>query len=186
MINQFFYFPGPNLKTSLKGHEMVNSNGNLVVIGGRSGSKYQSSLHVLSCYNGYCQWQELQQKLQTARMNFVAMTVPDDFVDCCDLSLDPSCVCKTTNSWECPNSSKCIQEDQKCDGLVNCHDQSDEMNCLKCQDEAWKCLNSSQCIHESLLCDGHEDCEEHSATQSGFSDRAARPIYNEGEGLALS
>ena len=64
---------------------MVNSNGNLVVIGGYSGlGVYQTSLHQLACYNGYCQWHKMQQKLQTARRHFVAITVPDDFV-----GLDP-------------------------------------------------------------------------------------------------
>ena len=63
------YFSGPSLKKALWGHEMVNLNGKLVVIGGDDGSSLQDSLHELACYNSYCFWQEMEQKLKKRDMN---------------------------------------------------------------------------------------------------------------------
>ena len=72
---------------------MVNLNGKLVVIGGSDGIGAQDSLHELACYNSYCFWQEMEQKLKNGREDFVAIAVPDAFVDCCDTS-------KNANQYE--------------------------------------------------------------------------------------
>ena len=134
---------------------MVNSNGNLVVIGGKSANDYQSSLHVLSCYNGYCQWQELQQKLQTARAWFVAMTVPDDFVDCCDLSLDASCgkTCNEDDEIRCKSSYRCIKKTSLCDGIKDCADYSDETDLLCSEDDICECENGQGTVRLKYLFD---------------------------------
>jgi len=125
----FFDFAGPNLTISLFKHSMVNSQGNLVVIGGSSSGYYdsQSSFYQMSCYNGYCQWQEMKQKLKTPRRWFVAMTVPDSFADCCDTSVDPKCtkICKE-DEVKCKTTFRCIKKSSLCDGTIDCDDYSDE------------------------------------------------------------
>ena len=112
-------------------HEMVNLNGKLVVIGGHDGSSYQDSLHELACYNSYCFWQEMEQELKTGRYSFVAMAVPDAFVDCCDTSVDPKCteVCKK-DEIKCKTTFRCIKKSSLCDGTKDCSDDSDEDNCI--------------------------------------------------------
>ena len=85
------YFSGPSLKKALATHEMVNLSGKLVVMGGHDGRSWQDSLHELACYNSYCFWQEMAQKLKNGRDFFIAMAVPDAFVDCCDTSVDHQC-----------------------------------------------------------------------------------------------
>ena len=176
---------------SLYAHAMLNFNGNLVVIGGDSGlDKYQSSLLVLSCYDGHCQWQTMPQQLKTARSYFVAFTVPDSFVDCCDTSKDPNCfkVCKegevrnkTSNrcisisslcngngqncsnaTWECQNQrqQQFILSAARCDGEDDCIGGSDEHDCNNCTENAWLCNDGSKCIKMEQKCDGEKQCKD--------------------------
>ena len=112
---------------------MVNSQGNLVVIGGSRGQiAYQPSFYQMSCYNGYCQWQEMKQNLKTPRENFVAMTVPESYVDCCDNSVDPNCnkICKE-DEVKCKTTFRCIKKTSLCDVVRDCDDDSDEEKCGK-------------------------------------------------------
>ena len=157
-----FYFSGPSLKKALAVHEMVNINGKLVVIGGHDGSDPQDSLHELACFNSYCFWQEMEQKLKTERIRwlFVAMAVPDAFLDCCDTSVDPKCteICRE-DEIKCKTTFRCIKKSSLCDGTMDCSDDSDEDNCIDFSvDNLLKCQNTSQVIRNHWMCDGFEDC----------------------------
>ena len=137
------------MPVSIAGHAMVNFNGSLVVIGGASG-QYQSSLLMLSCYDGHCQWQTMPQQLKTARNRFVAFTVPDSFVDCCDTSKDPNCF-KVCKEGEVRNktSNRCISISSLCNG-----------NGQNCSNATWECQNQrqQQFILSAARCDGEDDC----------------------------
>ena len=67
---------------------MVRVGNDLIVLGGNSNplqlSGCSDSLFRLSCTNNTCKWQELAQKLESAKSGFVAIPVPDDFVTCDD------------------------------------------------------------------------------------------------------
>ena len=162
------YFSGPSLKKALAGHEMVNLNGKLVVIGGHDGNSSQDSLHELACYNSYCFWQEMEQKLKNRRSDVVAMGVPDAFVDCCDTSVDPKCteICKE-DEIKCKTTFRCIKKSSLCDGTKDCSDYSDEDNCIGFTvDNLIKCQNTSQFIRNHWKCDGFEDCVDGSDEQN--------------------
>ena len=80
-------FLGPVLPTKLEGHQMVRVGYDLVVIGGVCISSdnvwiYSKSLYKLSCCDRNCQWEELSQKLKEKRYGYVAVALPDDFLNC--------------------------------------------------------------------------------------------------------
>ena len=68
----------------LFGHEMVRIGYDLIVIGGfmDGDTEYSGSLFKLTCANHSCQWDTLDQELIYPRSFFVAVAVPDDFVQC--------------------------------------------------------------------------------------------------------
>ena len=60
---------------------MVNYGTDLVVIGGMiDNSTLSSAIYQLSAENGKLKWEKLKPKLKIPRMNFVSMTIPDDFL----------------------------------------------------------------------------------------------------------
>ena len=62
---------------------MINVGYNLLVIGGKKFAyEYSPNLYMLSCYNNLCQWETLLQELKTPRELFIAVALPDDFVNC--------------------------------------------------------------------------------------------------------
>ena len=63
---------------------MVTLDKDLVVIGGKGGSYFQSSLYLLSCHNKDCGWTTMTQTLQVARVYFVAMLIgkPEERTGC--------------------------------------------------------------------------------------------------------
>ena len=82
-------FLGPPLPTfgipnDLIGHQMVRVGFDLVVIGGENYGiwEYSESIYKLRCSNKICQWEELSQRLNISREYFVALSLPDDFLDC--------------------------------------------------------------------------------------------------------
>ena len=67
----------------LEGHEMVQLDNDVVIIGGRDEHlDEQSSLHRLTCQNQDCEWKTMSQQLKVARYRFVAILIPDELVDC--------------------------------------------------------------------------------------------------------
>ena len=56
----------------------------IIMIGGTKGRLYSgatetNTLERLSCMNGKCQWNEMQEKLKVPRQYHVAFVVPDNF-----------------------------------------------------------------------------------------------------------
>ena len=54
----------------------------IFTLGGAEGLEFSDSLFRLSCRNNICEWEKLAQTLKIARMEFVAIAIPDDFVKC--------------------------------------------------------------------------------------------------------
>ena len=77
----FLLYVGPNLPKPLGQHAMVTGDTELVVIGGTK-PPVQTSMYHFSCQNRNCKWQKMDQELEAARTNVVAMIVPDGLVDC--------------------------------------------------------------------------------------------------------
>ena len=62
---------------------MVNNGNDIVVIGGKDdANKYSGSLYRLSCWNHVCSWETLSTELEFPRMSFLAIPLPDDFLEC--------------------------------------------------------------------------------------------------------
>ena len=72
---------GPKLPKNIKGASSVEINGNLYLIGGiesnQKGTTYSSCIYKISCYNNICNWEEMDQKLDFGRHDFIAMAVSD-------------------------------------------------------------------------------------------------------------
>ena len=73
---------GPSLPAELAGHEMVRVGYDLIVLGGATNEILSGSIFKLSCANQSCQWVTLEQELKTPRIYFVAVAVPNDFLQC--------------------------------------------------------------------------------------------------------
>ena len=57
---------------TLGGHSSLSQGNNLYIVGGFDGGKPSDSIYQLSCNNGKFKWEVMNEKLQTARDNFVA------------------------------------------------------------------------------------------------------------------
>ena len=68
---------GPTLPEPLGGHQMVEWDNTLVVLGGCTGSSISSKCYFLQYQNGIFFWSEMDARMIKARYRFVAMTVPD-------------------------------------------------------------------------------------------------------------
>ena len=84
-------FSGPEIQdgngnpVALNSLQLVSLGDSIVAIGGKDDSKAaQSSIYQLSCPGGlaHCAWTKLENKLQVARSNFVAMPIDFEFVEC--------------------------------------------------------------------------------------------------------
>jgi len=68
---------------------MVNFGTDLVVMGGEttwtmsSVGSFSSAFYQLSAENGKLKWEKMKPELKNARLDFVAMTIPDHLVDVC-------------------------------------------------------------------------------------------------------
>ena len=75
----------PNFK-GLRKHQMVRIGTDLVVIGGWGAAidftGYNDSIFKLSCSYNFCQWERMTPKLKMGRSYFVAVALPDHFVNC--------------------------------------------------------------------------------------------------------
>ena len=87
----FLTYVGPNLPLSSTswhgiGHQAIVRVGlDLVVLGGQAftGNYWNSKkMYKLSCRSNTCHWDILPQQLKTGRFKFVAVSVPDDFMQC--------------------------------------------------------------------------------------------------------
>ena len=74
----WLHYVGPTLPIPLKGHSMLEIQGNALVFGGES-SGYNSAIYQLSCSSGIFSWATLNQGLKVARQSTVAIPVPDSF-----------------------------------------------------------------------------------------------------------
>ena len=82
ILTQNQWFAGPKLPKPLYGSTMVSLRNSFLIIGGVSGiNDYQSSIHSLNCKNE-CEWKTLKQELKVARMQSVAMMVPNNMTHC--------------------------------------------------------------------------------------------------------
>ena len=64
----------------LKVHLSLTQGNNLIVLGGRSstgGDHYSTSIYKLTCMSGQFTWEEMDVKLKTGRMDFVADFIPN-------------------------------------------------------------------------------------------------------------
>ena len=81
-FNQQFLLLGPPLPKPLACHQMMSWDTNLVVLGGRSSkTSWSSSLYQLECKGGVFTWQTMETKLSKAKSHFLALHVPDEFVE---------------------------------------------------------------------------------------------------------
>ena len=87
--NLSIFCVGPPLPKTLWGFEVVNIGLDIIVISGAhelqlSNNHFNRSpdLFRFSCTNNVCQWETLPQKLVTPRVWFVAIPIPDDFIEC--------------------------------------------------------------------------------------------------------
>ena len=87
---QSFIFAGPEIldngnSVALNSLQLVSLGDSLLAIGGKDDSRAaQSSIYQLTCPGGLgnCAWTKLEQELQVARSNFVAMPIDYEFVEC--------------------------------------------------------------------------------------------------------
>ncbi|XP_067006333.2 very low-density lipoprotein receptor isoform X2 [Anabrus simplex] len=99
-------------------------------------------------------------------------------------------------SFRCKDDdSKCVAQDNVCDGTPHCNDASDEKDCIgKCkQPENFLC-HDGRCMTATVFCNGHEDCsdgsdesnctgllEESSGEQTSMESIVLPPpVYNKG------
>ena len=78
-------YTGPTLPKALECHELVSVGPDIMVLGGFHAEKdtaQSDTLYVMSCRSNNCKWDTLPQKLINARQNFVAISVPKDFLKC--------------------------------------------------------------------------------------------------------
>ena len=78
------FIEGPDLPNLLYGHSSVTLDNELIILGGVDGSKwtYSSSIYKMSCDDGrFTRWIEMEVKLKTPRMWFVASFIPNDLID---------------------------------------------------------------------------------------------------------
>ena len=62
---------------------MVRVGYDLIILGGATKESLGiGSIFKLSCANQSCQWVTLEQELKTPRIYFVAVAVPNDFLQC--------------------------------------------------------------------------------------------------------
>ena len=65
---------------ALIGHSMLEIQGDLFVFGGWDENwNMQSAVHKMSCSSEVCSWTTINQELNVARNNQVAISVPDYF-----------------------------------------------------------------------------------------------------------
>merc|ERR1711974_94061 len=76
------WIKGPDMQIGLVGHSMVSWNNDVIVLGGATGpGSFSSSLFKLSCLDKNFLWEKMSVEMGTARAGFVAMAVPDNFLD---------------------------------------------------------------------------------------------------------
>jgi hypothetical protein len=67
---------------ALRGHSMLEIQGDLFVFGGYIGGYVggsQTEIHKMSCLSAVCSWTTINQELKVARDYLVAIAVPDYF-----------------------------------------------------------------------------------------------------------
>ena len=70
---------GPLMPKRLERHEMLEIQGDLFVFGGKSNDGYQTTIHKLECSSNNCSWSTINQQMQTAKRDVVAIAVPNWF-----------------------------------------------------------------------------------------------------------
>merc|ERR1719483_116433 len=82
---------GPALPKRLKGSSIIESGKeSILLIGGFSLEDHEygidilweTSIYKLQCALGTCSWTKLKQELQTGRLDFVAVPIPDAWTAC--------------------------------------------------------------------------------------------------------
>ena len=79
---------GPSLPYAIQGHQMLRVGYDLIIIGGARSSNSRNnkenylnkSIYRLSCSNKICNWDN--KIWNGARVESVALAIPDDFVEC--------------------------------------------------------------------------------------------------------
>ena len=83
-MKRHFYFPflltlGPPLPKALYRFSMLEIHGEAYIFGGDDGWNDNSAIYQITCSSGICSWSTLNQELNVARYNPVAIRVPDNF-----------------------------------------------------------------------------------------------------------
>ena len=78
----YYTILGPTFHKKMDHHQIVNIGMDLIAVGGVSNRQYSGYLHKFSCENQNCKWEKLPKELKIPRSEFVAIPVPNDFVNC--------------------------------------------------------------------------------------------------------
>ena len=70
---------GPPLPKRLTRHKMLEIQGDLFVFGGMSDDGRQAAIHKLECSSNNCSWSTINQQMQAAKRDVVAIAVPNWF-----------------------------------------------------------------------------------------------------------
>ena len=70
---------GPPIPKGLDGVSMLEIQGDVFLFGGTEQWSKNSEIYQFSCSSGICSWTTINQSLNVARSNLVAIPVPDSF-----------------------------------------------------------------------------------------------------------
>ena len=79
-----FSVAGPSMPKKLYGHTLVTMGYDAIVLGGFNilTDGISAKLFKFSCSNNVCEWEQLSKELKMPRHRFIAVPLPDDFVEC--------------------------------------------------------------------------------------------------------
>ena len=70
---------GPPLPKTLDLFSLVEIQGDAFLFGGYNPDGYNSVIYRLTCSSGICSWSTLNQELKVARIDTIAIPVPNNF-----------------------------------------------------------------------------------------------------------
>ena len=82
----------------LERHEMLEIHGDLFVFGGKSDDGEQAAIHKLECSSNNCSWSTINQQMQAAKRDLVAIAVPNWFCKTTTTSTSTTTTLTTTTT----------------------------------------------------------------------------------------